>query len=264
MLFSRINLQSVLIRERNLQQGLLNEVYDLIFESVLEEKELLKRLRSDPTGEVTVLKKEAEPASCHLPSSGLISALEVAATPDENDEKLVFSQDEIKRICIRYRLRFLDSVFFKGDYPYEVLLRIKSFEKKYHTKVEHFKIIAPDHSFHLENINRDPLLFAKLNDDRYYLIHKWGSDLAWHKRFTLWPLQNLKTFLITILAISALLVLIIPSSVMNGVVPDSEVYLRGWLIIHIFIGLSAMSVWAGLTFNRTLSNMKWESRYYNS
>lgn len=86
----------------------------------------------------------------------------------------VYSEESIKQICIKYRLRFLDSKHFKAEYPYEALHQIKEFEQTHQVKIQHFKIIAPYDMFQLTDVNEDPLLFAQLSDNNFYLLHKWG------------------------------------------------------------------------------------------
>ena len=46
------------------------------------------------------------------------------------ETKNIFHKDTIKKICVRYRLRFLDSNLFKGDYPNNITNIISDLEKK--------------------------------------------------------------------------------------------------------------------------------------
>ena len=72
------------------------------------------------------------------------------------ETKHIYHIEQIKEICVDYRLRFLDSKYFKGKLPYEALSKIKALEKAHHTKLKGFKIIAPSKLFKLEkndNIN---------------------------------------------------------------------------------------------------------------
>ncbi|TAH44240.1 MAG: hypothetical protein EYC69_00105 [Bacteroidetes bacterium] len=239
MLFSKINLQTELIRERKAQQELLGEVHQILHDSRLRDEEILRRLKG-ASGEENF-------------NDGL----------SEEDKARVFKLTEIKNLCIRYRLRFLDTVHFKSDYPYAAIAEINAFEKKYATKIERFYIAAPDHTFNLENVNKDPLLFAALGKGDYYLIHQWGKDLAWHKKITLWPLQSFKNCFIALWILSAAFSFLIPSSIMQINNVEAEIYLRLWLTVHVFIALMGFTVWTGFTFNKTVSNKNWNSKYYN-
>ncbi|CAN0604076.1 unnamed protein product, partial [Ectocarpus sp. 12 AP-2014] len=92
-----------------------------------------------------------------------------------NSDK-IYHTKEIKQICIDYRLRFLDTKYFKGTIPAEGLSKIKALEKEHDTEIKGFKIIAPSKLFKLEDKD-DPLLFAPIGNGYYYLIHQWGNDL---------------------------------------------------------------------------------------
>ncbi len=239
MLFSNINLQTELIRERKAQQELLDSVHQILQESQLKDEEILRRLKAG-SGE-----------------DNLSNHLSVA------DKARVFKIAEIKNICVRYRLRFLDSVHFKSDYPYAAIAEIYAFEKKYSVKIERFYIAAPDHTFNLENVNKDPLLFASLGNGDFYLLHQWGKDLAWHKKFSLWPIQSFRNCFISLWILSAAFSFLLPSSIMQIANFEGEMYLRLWLTVHVFIALMGFTVWTGFTFDKTVSNKNWNSKYYN-
>ena len=58
---------------------------------------------------------------------------------DELELKNIFHIDSIKKLCIRYRLRFLDTSLFMGDYPSELYKVIPKLEQIHNTK---FKTMA--------------------------------------------------------------------------------------------------------------------------
>ena len=81
--------------------------------------------------------------------------------PDKIKSDRLFHIDEIKKICIDYRLRFLDFDYFKGKVPNEAYDDLKEF--KYNHPDLNFKIMmmAPSKLFELENYD-DPLMFVSL------------------------------------------------------------------------------------------------------
>src|SRR5215216_3789763 len=131
MIFSPLNLEQELIHERMKQQRLMNTVHELLDEVNKRDEKILERLKADNPGNESLV------------------------WLDEADTKRVFSLAEIKNTSIRYRLRFLQSSYFKAGFPYEALMKIKEFEQKYGMEISGFKIMAPDHAFELENINKD-------------------------------------------------------------------------------------------------------------
>ena len=236
MIFSRLNLRTALLRERKNQQQLLNEANDILIAATSYDTEIISRLKNGN------------------------SALQIEAPINKEN---IFTIDQIRKICIRYRLRFLDSKYFNSEYPYEAVSQIKAFEKKHGIKIQSFRILAPGKAFNLENINKDPLLFAQLSDNNYFLLHQWGNDLAWYRKILAWPLQNLKTLMISLFCMCMLFSLSIPSSVMNVFNFETLVYLRIWLAIHTFIGALGFVLWGGLSFNKNFSQQNWDSKYYN-
>ncbi len=238
MLFSPLNVEQELIHERMKQQRLMDEVHHVLQDVNRRDDEILERLKTSSQNELNI-------------------------RLTEEDSPRIFSLTEIKNICIRYRLRFLKSSFYKGEFPYEALMQIKEFEKKFGVQISNFKIIAPDHAFELQNINKDPLLFAQLADDSFYLLHKWGKDLAWYKKYLFLPLQNPVIFFLTLLCCCAVGSLLVPTSWMNVFNFESEVFLRLWLATHFFIMFSGMVLWIGISFSKNFSCNTWNSKYYN-
>lgn len=112
----------------------------------------------------------------------------------------VFHISQIESLCKKYYLRFLPSAFFNGSIDSSLPDKIATFEATYgvkcksvvtqrrwvypdEEKVNNTFIAAPASSFKLEERPKDPLLFYKINDEYYYLIHKWGNDLSIVRRF---------------------------------------------------------------------------------
>jgi len=50
---------------------------------------------------------------------------------DDVDILDVFDEKSIKEIAIKYRLRFIDSQFYKKEIPYEAVLKVKDLNAKY-------------------------------------------------------------------------------------------------------------------------------------
>tara|TARA_B100001564_G_scaffold277362_1_gene239246 strand:+ start:34409 stop:35113 length:705 start_codon:yes stop_codon:yes gene_type:complete len=120
---------------------------------------------------------------------------------DELETEKIFHIETIRKLCIRYRLRFLDTNLFKGDYPSELFNIIPELEKRHETEFENFKIMAPSKLFRLR-VKEDPLLFVPIGNDYYYLIHKWGRDLKTYRRWLVWPFKNINTLIFSSIFLS--------------------------------------------------------------
>lgn len=123
----------------------------------------------------------------------------------------IFHIEQIKTICIDYRLRFLDSHLYKVPFPEEVITKISRLEKQHKIELNGFKLMAPSKVFQLKKYN-DPILFAPIGNDYYYLIHKWGNDLHPLRKWLVLPFRNLGYLLVTLILISIICCTILPDN----------------------------------------------------
>lgn len=132
------------------------------------------------------------------------------------NQERIFHISQIEKTCNKYYLRFLPSQLYNGSIDDELPNRIINFEIAYgedltndgykiyekmfdrmikdetfhmyttlqEIELRHSKtfIMAPKKSFELQEKPKDPLFFYKINDEYYYLIHKWGNDLSIFRR----------------------------------------------------------------------------------
>jgi hypothetical protein len=104
-------------------------------------------------------------------------------TEKYNQEK-VFHISQIESICKKYHLKFLEADRYEGAIDDQLPTKISNFETAYGDQCNSRNtfIAAPARSFRLEERPKDPLMFYKINDEYYYLIHKWGNDLSVFRR----------------------------------------------------------------------------------
>lgn len=171
----------------------------------------------------------------------------------------IFHIDNIKTICIDYRLRFLESNLFKNEIPEEAISKIKNLEKNHNTILDGFKIMAPSKLFHLKNFD-DPLLFVPIGNDYYYLIHKWGNDLSPFRKIIMRPFRNLGSLVTLLLIVSFILAFMVPVDVLGQVTPDIFHALSFLFIFKALCGITLYyCFWKGKNFNEEI----WNSKYYN-
>src|ERR1700744_5920071 len=109
-MFSPIDIQNelILVRQKHEKvfRQLENEVKAALKQGKQADEYIVNRLRTAP-----------KPGKANI-------------NPELLEKSRIFSIDDIKAICIEYRLRFLDSKFFKmEELPYEALMAIKDLEK---------------------------------------------------------------------------------------------------------------------------------------
>ena len=96
---------------------------------------------------------------------------------DALESDRIYHITDIKKLCVDYRLRFLDSKRFNGTFPAEALDAVKEFEIVQGREIKGFKMIAPAGMFKLAEKDKDPLLFVPMGGGYHYLLAKWGNDL---------------------------------------------------------------------------------------
>src|SRR5690606_39103631 len=126
--------------------------------------------------------------------------------PLEEDSLLQLRKDmpiyclkSIYKLCIKYRLRFLDIKHFKGEIPYEAIIKMKKFEKEFGMTIGRCKILAPAELFNLKNKDSDPMLFVELGKNNFYLLHKWGKEMNFLRFIAALPFRNIYFFIGTLL-----------------------------------------------------------------
>lgn len=105
--------------------------------------------------------------------------------------------DAIKATCLKYSLRFLPTRLYKGALDAGIGAKLEEFRgwmngklpvsgepelcrdsvMQYQEGKPQFYIAAPAESFALQPVPRDPLLFCRLSASKFFLLHKWGTDL---------------------------------------------------------------------------------------
>ncbi|WP_461533694.1 hypothetical protein [Sinomicrobium sp.] len=171
----------------------------------------------------------------------------------------IFHISHIKQICTDYRLRFLDSKYFKGTFPQEALSEIKTLERLHQTTLSGFKIVAPARLFRLENAD-DPLLFVPLGNDYYYLVHKWGNDLHPLRKWLMYPFKNLFTLFVLMVVISIAVTALTP---LKWFTPHPEAWHFWLLFLFVLKSLCGITFFYAFARGKNFNGLAWNSKYYN-
>ena len=172
----------------------------------------------------------------------------------------IFHINTIKSTCIDYRLRFLDIKYFKGEIPLEAIEKIKQMEIDHNKKLNSFKIMAPSIMFRLKKTD-DPLLFIPIGSNYFYLIHKWGNDLAPLRKIRMWPFRSITNLLLTLLFLSYFVTLITPISIFTKN-PNSSGF---WILfLFMFKALVSIVLFLGVALGKNFNPKIWNSKYNKS
>ncbi len=239
MILPRTNIEDKLIlesRKSGSQDHIIESVYHLLRDDSEREEHIQKRLESG--------------------AKGVHNAFDF----DLLETDRIFHLDQIKKICIDYRLRFLDSKYFKGEIPQEGISRIKKMEKEHGIAIEGFKIIAPSKLFRLEDKD-DPLLFAPIGNGYFYLIHRWGNDLHPLRRALAWPFKSIVNLTALVLLISYLATLLVP----EGLFSKSSSQAEFWIIyFFMFKSIASVVIFYGFALGKNFNPAIWNSKYFNA
>ena len=240
MLLKKTNIRERLnaekLRDAELEQNTLEQVYKILF----KDSENQERIEN------TIAQGKVIPTN--------------AFNFDLLETDRIYHINEIKNICIDYRLRFLESKYFKGQIPQEAFSKIKSLEKEHDIEVKGFKIIAPSKLFKLEDKD-DPLLFAPIGNEYFYLIHQWGNDLHPLRKMLMWPFKNIINLTFLVLAISFLATLMIPS----GLFSKSDSTFEFWILFFfMFKCIASVVIYYGFAMGKNFNPAIWNSKFFNA
>lgn len=172
----------------------------------------------------------------------------------------IYHVSHIRQICIDYRLRFLDTKYFKGNIPREGIQTIKELEKVHELEIRGFKIVAPSRLFRLEDKN-DPLLFAPIGNGYYYLIHKWGNDLHPFRKILVWPFKSVMNLLFVLVVFSYLLTSLIPEGLFSKQGSAAEFWI---IFFFMFKSVASVAIFYGFALGKNFSPAVWNSKYFNT
>lgn len=228
MQFSSIDLEKALRKEkkRSIQKDLIEEINAQLESDFKEDCLIEERIKS---------KSNSTASNFH-----------------SGDLENVFNLDQIKSICVKYRLRFLEAAAYKAELPAEAILKVKSLEKKWGVELKNFKIVAPQSLFELEDPDADPLLFAELGNNKYYFIHKWGSDLNGLRALAAFPLRSFMHLFWTLLTLALIFAAIIPTPTLG---------LKLFVWIHSFIAFCALACVYVFGMRQNFSSESWNSKF---
>lgn len=123
----------------------------------------------------------------------------------------VYTERQVKEICMKYRLRFLPSTYFKGNVPIEAVHKLKEVLKNNkdlnyligtnsYSFERNLFIMAPSNMFNISSNSQkardenaklrelkrlrelDPALFIKLDNDKYLFVKEWGNSFSTARR----------------------------------------------------------------------------------
>jgi hypothetical protein len=238
MIFKPTYIQHELEKERKKTRSstdaLLLEAEKLLLEERFNEKNILSNLQS------------------YNQSFGLLDE-------DGINTALIFTHNEIKSSCIKYRLRFLDTQTYTGEFPYEAILKIKDLNALQGKKLQEFKLLSTKQKFSNLSNEEEALLFCKTVYGNYYLIHRWGKPLASNHGVKSFPMRNFECLLVCLLVLTAVISLLIPNKYLTtDVHADYFSMYRTACFFHVLIIVVGFTVFYLFGRNKSFSVSNWD------
>ncbi len=211
-------------------------------------EKLLRELQLQPQGGWETEVPETEPLPANRFDFDLL------------DTSRIYHLDQIRKICIDYRLRFLDLAYFKPELPEDARDAMADLENTHGTRLEGLKIIAPSRLFKLEDKD-DPLLFVPMGNHYFYLVHKWGNDLHPLRRLLVWPFKSVVNLALVVVLVSYLSTLMVP----EGLFSKSGGTAEFWIIFFfMFKSIAAIVIYYGFAMGKNFNPAIWNSKYFNA
>lgn len=211
--------------------------------------------------EVSNILKENEAERDHIKN-----ALKAKASTESNDFNIdlletdkIFHLVQIRSVCVDYRLRFLDTVYFKDGIPEEAISKIHDLEKSHRITLGGFKIMAPSKAFQLLSYD-DPLLFAPIGNDYYYLVHQWGKDITPTRKWLVMPFKNLLNFILFSVVVSLLITMLTPENNLSKAVPMASII----IFLFAFKSIVAVFMYAFFMMGKNFNVAIWDRKYFNN
>lgn len=174
----------------------------------------------------------------------------------------IYHIEDIKKLCVDYRLRFLDSKHFNGTFPSEALDAIESFEKAQGREITGFKMIAPAGMFKLAEKDKDPLLFVPMGGGYHYLLAQWGNDLHPLRKILVYPFRDFESLMKSVFGFCLLVALLFPESLMRGPKDTGTImHIRVIFFFWMVFSTGAMTALYGFSRIKNFNANLWKSKY---
>jgi hypothetical protein len=183
---------------------------------------------------------------------------------DRLDPDRVFHVDQIRALCVKYRLRFLEGGRYKGDLPLQAIHAIRRLEERADGPLRGFMIMAPAQRFELCDADADPLLFVPVGAEHHYLVHRWGSDLSPWRAVLAWPFRSPATLSACVFALALVAALFAPNWLITT--DPNAGWWGGHRVLFLFwssMVLASFTVFAWFAFIGRFSRDCWNSRTFN-
>lgn len=182
-----------------------------------------------------------------------------------NDEEIpqenIYTLQEIEKICVLYRLKFLDASHFKNPIPSVAEVKIEYLNDTYNKNISGLKIASYYGCFNQYNYPQNfGILFAPTINGHYYLIHRWGEPISKKRKWQYFPLRTFETLALSVILFTLIVDLILPTHLIT--LDRTATYWCGYRIgvfFHLLIFFGGLTMFVVISFFKNVSKNIWDS-----
>jgi hypothetical protein len=191
-------------------------------------------------------------------NAAIINSSETAQIKRLKTESL-FTLKDIKQTCLKFGLRFLPLSAFSATIPYPTKIKCDAFEIEFEKKYE-FYILTETRNFKNKNGDSEHLVFAKIDENRYYLVDSWGKKISLRRLIENLPFRNEEFLLLFVFLTSLIITLITPNNLLSTLknLPYFN-YIRFAFLFYSFTLISSIAIFYVVSIRKYLNNQQWNS-----
>lgn len=180
---------------------------------------------------------------------------------EELDEENLFTIDEIEKVCVNYRMTFLDVVYYKKVIPTIAEIKVEFLNDKYQKRLQKFKVLSYRECFLNANSDKNyGILFAPTLNGHYYMIHQWGDPISKWRKWKYLPLRSFETLAICVILFTLIVDLLLPTHLIT--LDRTAGYWSGYRLgvyFHLLIFFSGLAMFFVIGFFRNVSKNIWNT-----
>lgn len=219
---------------RNEEENILIEVRNIVKRSLLNTQNILKNM-------------------------DLYYQKEHLLDDEEVDYQYVFTLSEIENVCIKYRMCFIDAVYYKNSIPTVAEIKLEYLNESFNKKLEALKILSYRENFTNTHQKKDyGILFAPTLNGHYYLVHHWGKPISKFRKYQYLPLRSFETLAISVILFTLVVDLILPTHLIT--LDHSATYWSGYrlaVFFHLLIFFGGLTMFVVVGFFKNVSKNIW-------
>lgn len=190
----------------------------------------------------------------------------------EYGEEVVMMESEIRDLCLKYDLRFLQASKYKGSVDLSIGPKVKRFVESNNISASKsdFFLLGPGKAFNLKereivgrrkfSVQLDPVLFYRVPDNSqetmYVMVHKWGNDFTIFRYLRGLVMENSASYIFSQLTIGFAVALVLCNLL------DGD-YTIGWgnIILSMVLGAAYTLVMMLIRCRRLSSGDDWNKAF---